>query len=588
MVVATRDETGTASDLKELKGFDDFVRKLMRDWKVQGLGVAIARDGEVVYSRGFGLRDVQRELPVTPHSIFAIGSTTKTFTTAALALLADEGKFDWDAPIREYLPTFKLWDSVASERMTGRDLTSHRSGLPRHDLMWYGSSESREELVGRLKYLQNTADFRTVWQYQNLMYMTAGYLVEILSGLTWEEFVRERMFGPLGMAATHINALEVESAPDFSRGYHEQKNKVEPMDFYQGFTAVAPAGSIFSSITDMSQWMLMHLNDGKLGERQFLSEAQVRLMHTPHMFISKGQYSELPYSSYGLGWFVEPYRGHDMIHHGGNIDGFSSMLALMPEDGIGVVVLTNMDGTPVRDIIPYNVFDRFIGGKSVPWNARMKERRKELREGEKRGKGKRQSDRVRGTRPSHKLEQYAGTYRHAGYGPIRVEYADGTLSASYNGMDFKMEHYHYDVFHLTFERFDITMLVSFGTDKRGAVSTLSAPLESTLNDIVFERQPDEAMTNPEFLAQFTGTYEVMGNPLVIELVGGALQATVPGLPPQEMVPVKGTEFALKSISELTIEFKQDEHGAVTEALVNQMGTVLVAPRRGAKPDQGTQ
>lgn len=577
--MATRDDTIAASDRKELNGFDDFVRKLMRDWKVPGLAVAIARDGEMIYSRGFGLRDVEGELPVTPHSIFAIGSTTKTMTTAALALLADEGKFDWDTPIREYLPTFKLWDAFASERMSGRDLTSHRSGLPRHDLMWYGSDESREELVSRLPYLQNTADFRTVWQYQNLMYMTAGYLVEVLSGLSWEEFVRERIFGPLGMVSSHINASEVETAPDFSRGYRERKNKVEVMDFYRGFKAVAPAGSIFSSITDMSQWMLMQLNNGKLGDRQFLTEAQVRLMHTPHMFITRGQYPELPYSSYGLGWFIEPYRGHDMIHHGGNIDGFSSMLTLMPEDGIGVMVLTNMDATPVRDIIPYNVFDRFIGGKPVPWNARMRERRKEIREAEKRGKGKRRSDRVRGTRPSHKLDQYAGTYRHPGYGPIRVEWDGNKLTAFYNGMDFKLEHYHYDVFQLTFERFDITMMVSFGTDKRGAVGILNAPLEATLNDIVFERQPDESMTDPDALAQFTGTYEVMGNPLVIELTGNTLHATVPGLPPQEMVPIKGTEFAFKSVSDITVEFQRNDEGAVTEALVNQMGMVLVARKR---------
>jgi CubicO group peptidase (beta-lactamase class C family) len=590
--VATRPEERTGSDVKELRGFDDYVRRLMRDWKVQGLGVAIARGDEIIYSRGFGLRDVEHDFPVTPHSIFAIGSTTKTFTTAALALLADEGKFDWDAPIREYLPTFRLWDAFAGDRMTGKDLTCHRSGLPRHDLMWYGSDESRRELFDRLRYLQPTADFRTVWQYQNLMYMTAGYLVEVLSGLTWEEFVRERIFGPLGMASSHIDASEIETSPDFSRGYREKKNKVEVMDFYRGFKAMAPAGSIFSSITDMSQWLLVQLNGGKLAgspvpgrDRQFLSDGQIRLMHTPHMFIAKGQYPELPYSSYGLGWFVEPYRGHDMIHHGGNIDGFSSMFSLLPEagqpvsgNGVGVVVLTNMDGTPVRDMIPYNVFDRFIDGKAVPWNARLKAQRKELREGERRGKQKRQEDRVRGTRPSHKLEAYAGTYRHPGYGPIRIELDDGKLKAVYNNLELEFSHYHYDVFQMTLERFDFQMLVSFGTDKRGAIGTLSAPLEATLNDIVFERQPDESLTDPTFLGQFTGTYELMGNLIVIELVGDALHATVPGLPPQELVPIKGTEFGLKAISAVSLEFKRDRNGAVSEVLVNQAGVVLTAKK----------
>ncbi len=533
-----------------------------------------------MYSRGFGRRDVDRELPVTPHSLFAIGSTSKTFTTAALALLADEGKFDWDRPIREYIPTFKLWDAFYYRKndREGPGKPPLRIAAPRVYVVRVDTSPER--IYSHVcEYLQPTADFRTVWQYQNLMYMTAGYIVEVLSGLSWEEFVRQRIFAPLGMASSHINATEVETAPDFSRGYREHKSRVESMDFYQGFEALAPAGSIYSNAVDMSQWILMQLNDGRLGEQQFLSEGEVRLMHTPQMFISRGQYDELPYSSYGLGWFVEPYRGRDMIHHGGNIDGFSSMLALMPGEGIGVVVLTNMDSTPVRDMIPYNVFDRFIDGKVIPWNSRQQARREELREAEKRGKGKRQSDRVRGTRPSHKLKEYAGTYRHPGYGPIRIELDGTSLSASYNNMELKMTHYHYDVFQLTIDRFDITMLASFGTDKRGAIGTLMVPLEATLNDIVFARVPDEAMTDPELLATFTGTYEVMGRPLVIELTEITLHASLPGLPPQELVPIKGTEFALKAISDVTIEFKRDSDGRVTEALVNQMGVVLVARRR---------
>jgi hypothetical protein len=206
----------------------------------------------------------------------------------------------------------------------------------------------------------------------------------------------------------------------------------------------------------------------------------------------------------------------------------------------------------------------------------MQERRKELREGEKRGKGKRQSDRVRGTRPSHKLEEYAGTYRHPGYGSIRVNYDGNKLTATYNSFEVELTHYHYDVFQLTFDRFDITLLVSFGTDKRGTVSTLMAPLEATLNDIVFERQPDDSMTDPALLSQFTGTYDVMGAELVIELTDNTLHLTMPGLPPQELVPVRGTEFALKAINDVTIEFKRDGDGPVTEALLNQMGVVLTA------------
>jgi CubicO group peptidase (beta-lactamase class C family) len=577
MVVATRDDVTT--DIKELHGFEDFTRRVMREWKVQGLGIAIARGNEIVYARGFGTRDREADLAATPHTLFAIGSTTKSFTSASLALLADEGKFDWDTPIREYLPNFKLWDSVASEHATGRDLASHRTGLPRHDLMWYGSEEGRAELFSRLQHLQPTADFRALWQYQNLMYMTMGYLVEVLSGVTWEEFVRTRIFGPLGMASSHINSSEVENAPDFSRGYKRDGNNVEEMPFYKGFKALAPAGSIYASVTDMGQWMLMHLNNGEIDGRRFLSEGQARLMHTPQMINGRGQYPELPYNNYGFGWMVSPYRGHDFVHHGGNIDGFSSQCALLPDDGVGVVVLTNMDGTPVRDILTYNVLDRFIGGKQVPWNARIRDRYKEMREGEKKGKGKRKSDRVKGTRPSHPLADYAGTYRHPGYGESRITFDGKALSITYNGMTFALRHYHYDIFEATLERFDMTMLLSFGTDKRGAIATLQVPLEATLNDIIFERQPDDAMRDPDLLAHFTGTYEVMGAPLVVELNGTTLHVNLPGMPPQELVPVKGTEFALKSISGVTIEFKRDGDGPANEALVNQMGMLLTARRK---------
>jgi CubicO group peptidase (beta-lactamase class C family) len=581
MAVATRPEIaeGTRVDVPQLKGFDDFVRRLMRDWKVQGLGVAVARDGELVYSRGFGLRDVAHDLPVTPHTIFPIGSTTKTFTTASLALLADDGLLDWDTPVRRYLPDFKLWDGFASDRMTPRDLSCHRSGLPRHDLMWYGSDQTREEIFRRLQHLRPNADFRTVWQYQNLMYMTAGHLVGVLSGSTWEDFVQKRILEPLGMATTKVNSAAVENSPDFSRGYRKKKSEVVEMPFYAQFDAVAPAGSIVSSVTDMSQWLLMHLNEGKLGDQRFLSEGQVRLMHTPQTFIARGRFAEMPYSSYGLGWFVEPYRGHDMIHHGGNIDGFSSMFSLMPQDGIGVVVLTNMDGTPVRGIIPYNVFDRFIDGKQIAWNARAKADHKEVESGGKRGKEKHRGDRVSRTRPSHKLDAYIGSYEHPGYGTVRIDMDGKDLKATYNNIEFVMRHYHYDTFEMRFERFDITMLGSFSTDKRGSVGGLAVPFEPSVEDIVFTRAAEKTMTDRSFLKPFAGSYEVMGSMLVVELKGDLLHVSVPGLPEYELVPIKGTEFGLKGLSGFSIEFKRDDSGAVAEALVNEMGTVLIAKKR---------
>ncbi len=581
VATATRpaETSGTAQDIPELKGFDDFVLKLMRQWKVNGVAVAIARGGEIVLSKGYGLRDVERGLEVTPHTLMPIGSTSKTFTTASIALLADEGLVDWDTPVRQYLPTFKLWDEFATERMTPKDMGCHRSGLPRHELLWYGSTQSRQALFDRLQYLEPTADFRTVWQYQNLMYMTLGYLTDELSGLSWEDFIQKRIFDPLGMVSSTATSTQAKEATDLSRGYRKKDNKVVEMPLYEGFHAVSPAGSIVSSVADMSQWLLVHLNGGKHGDRQFLSEPQVREMHKPQMVIEQGQYAELPYSSYGLAWFVQPYRGRGMIHHGGNIDGFSSQLALMPDDQVGVVVLTNMDGTPTRDIITYNVFDRFIGGEQVPWNDRFTALQKEMKAAQARGKEKSKSDRVRGTRPSHRLEAYTGTYRHPGYGDIRIDLDQGKMKATYNDNDFTVKHVHYDVFDVTLERFGFTFKASFISDERGAINRLTVPLEPSVAPIVFTRLPDASLTDRSFLEAFIGAYEIMGAVMAVEFKGDVLQISLPGQPAFELVPVAGTEFAFKDLSGVSVEFKRDGSGAVTEALINQMGTVLQAKKR---------
>jgi hypothetical protein len=238
-----------------------------------------------------------------------------------------------------------------------------------------------------------------------------------------------------------------------------------------------------------------------------------------------------------------------------------------------------MDGTPVRDMIPFNVWDRFIDGKAVNWNARIKADRKEGEEAQKRGKTKSAGDKIRGTRPSHKIADYAGTYTHPGYFPVNVALDGNALRVTYNGLEFEVKHYHYDTFQLHLERFGATMLASFSTDKRGAVSGLTVPLEPTVADILFTRQADESMSDPAFLEPFAGSYEVMGNIVVVELVGSTLKISVPGLPEYELEPIKGTEFGLKGLSGFSIEFKKDESGAVTEALVNQMGAVFIAKKK---------
>src|SRR5271165_741007 len=203
---------------QKLDGFDTFANLALKDWKCDGFAIAIVQDGKVILSKGYGLRDVKKNLPVTEKTLFAIGSATKSFTVTAMGTLVDQGKLDWDKPVRDYLPDFRLWDQFATERMTPRDLVTHRSGLPRHDLMWYNSPFSREELFARLRYLEPNKDFRTTFQYQNLMFMTAGYLAGHVAGTTWEQLVRKSIFEPLGMKGSNFSVTDSLKSADYSLG----------------------------------------------------------------------------------------------------------------------------------------------------------------------------------------------------------------------------------------------------------------------------------------------------------------------------------------------------------------------------------
>jgi len=577
-----------ATDTAEtaLEGFDAFAEATLKDWTVPGAAVVVVKDGAVVLSRGYGLRDVAQGLEVTPRTIFAIGSSSKAFTTMTLALLVDDGKLDWDTPVRQYLPTFTLYDTFATERMTARDLVTHRSGLPRHDLMWYNTSFSRKEVFDRLRYLRPNKDFRTAWQYQNLMYMTAGYLVEALTGRSWEEFVIERIFQPLGMERSNLSVDVSRQSSDIALPYKEKDEDGDgagaPEEIpFRNLDTVGPAGSINSSIEDMTRWLLLHLEEGKHGDRRIVSEHGIGQMHAPQMVMMDGigiptRYPEAPQASYGMGWFVQPYRGHNLIHHGGNIDGFSALVSFLLRERMGVVVLTNGNGNPVPYILSLNIYDRLLGLDQAPWNSRYNEDRARAREAVKAGKEQNTADRKEGKGPSHDLDEYAGEYEHPGYGVMSIATSGDGLTATYNGLDFKMTHYHYDVFELTYEIFDLRLKVVFSTNAKGDVASLALPLEPAASDIEFTRLPSRDLLDKATLERCTGEYDLMGRALSVALKGeDTLLVSISGQPDYELTPYKGTQFEVKGLSGISFEFKDDE------VVVNQMGAVFTAQRRGS-------
>src|SRR5258706_2034126 len=349
-LVAVAAFVAIAADTKPgLDGIDGFAAQALKDWKCAGFAIAVIQDGKVIYSKGYGLRDVKRNQPVTTKTLFAVDSLTKSFTVSSLGVLADQGKLDWDKPVREYLPDFRLWDQFATERMTPRDLVTHRSGLPRHDMVWYNSGFSRKEVFERLRYLEPSKDFRTTFQYQNLMFLTAGYLAAHIAGTSWEDLVRKTVFRPLEMNSSNFSVNDSRKTSDYSLPYTLEKEAIKEIPF-RNIDSIGPAGSINSNVEDMAKYVMMHLAKGK----GVLSARNASQMQTPQMAIAgPGQDTELGPQSYGMGFFLTSYRGHYLVHHGGNNNRFSALVRFLPQDNNGMGILDHQNGSPAPPGIFY-------------------------------------------------------------------------------------------------------------------------------------------------------------------------------------------------------------------------------------------
>jgi CubicO group peptidase (beta-lactamase class C family) len=564
-----------------LNDIDAYIREAMAEWKIPGLAIAVVKDGEVILSKGYGYRDADEELPITPRTLFAIGSITKSFTVTLLGMIEDEGKVDWDEPVRSYLPDFELSDEVATEYMTPRDLVTHRSGLPRHDVLWYGSPLTRRELYERLRHIEPNREFREVFQYQNLMYMTAGYLAGQIAGRNWEALVAERIFEPLDMSRSNFSVEDSQKDDDFAYPHTEIDDVLKQIDF-RNIDEIGPAGSINSSVEEMIRYVQLHMNKGKLGEEQLLSSNNAEQMQMPQMAMRGTiQYDELGHTSYGMGFFVTSYRGRKLVHHGGGIDGFISLLSFMPSENVGMIVLTNKSGNnPVPTIVTRGVYDRVLELDPVDWVGRTKEQQAEGEDSEQ--EGEEESGQVEGTSLSHDLEAYVGNYSHPAYGVVNIEANGDGLAATFNDMAVQLKHFHYDVFEIAEDPMVPVsgVKVMFRYDRQGDIEELHVPLEPAVDDIIFKRVADESMRERAFLEPFVGEYELGGTVLTVALRGDdTLTMTVPGQPTYELVPTRGTSFDLKGLSGYSVEFKQEGSGAVNELVITQPNGTFVAKRK---------
>jgi CubicO group peptidase (beta-lactamase class C family) len=371
---------------------------------VPGVAVGVVERGHLVYAQGFGYRDVENRLPVTPDTLFPLGSASKAFTATTVALLADEGRIALDVPVRTYLPDFSVKDAAASATLTARDLLTHRSGLPRHDLFWYQAPFSRDELYRRLRFLEPSGPPRARWRYNSLMFVVAGRIVERVSGDSWETFVRTRILGPLDMRRTLLSAEAMETDLDHASPYAMRGGRARKIPMLKELSAIAPAGAVQSSVRDLARWLTFHATRSPriLGEDMWLE------LHRPQAEMPAADQPEVKDRYYALGWIHERYRGHPLLVHGGAIDGFTVHLGFLPETGQGLILLMNRDSaTEAATALACSAYDRLLGLEPLDWEGRLKEK-PTPRQG------------ARDLALDFPVEEVVGRYEHPAYGTLTV------------------------------------------------------------------------------------------------------------------------------------------------------------------------
>lgn len=544
---------------KRLKGFDKTVEQILKDWNVPGCGIGIIVKDKLVFARGYGYRDLENRLPVTPNTLFQIASNTKLFTATAMGFLVEEGKIDWDKPVRNYVPQLQFYNDELNASVTVRDMLSHRTGISRHDAIWVRSDFTRQELFNRVKYLEPSIPFRSGALYNNLMYVAAGQSVEYLSGQTWEEYVTKKIFEPLEMRNSKFVVEDMIKQPDFMTPYYEQRDTTILLKsiFYTQNQGLGPAGSIISSINDLSNWVIAQINGGKFKGTQVIPAAIITETMKPAIPYSSvpDRYFENLNAMYGMGRATSSYKGHYLAQHGGAIGGIFSNISIMPADSIGVIVFTNRI-SQLPALIAFTVYDRLLGLQETPWSERGLKDYLKGKETARESRKKPDADRVTGTSPSHELADYTGIFEDPAYGRLHITLRNDSLIFKFNQYELPLYHYHYDRFMTPDDQLYGKWSLIFGTDAQGDISQIKISLDE--KEVAFDRVTDPKLRDPEFLRKLEGQYENGGNRAVIELKNGEL--VIMTAPPMHLDPYKGNMFRIREFSDQTVEFIFDETG----------------------------
>jgi CubicO group peptidase (beta-lactamase class C family) len=554
-----------------LAGLDAYMQQVVKDWNVPGIGVGVVHKDKLVFAKGYGYRDYQRKLPFTPGTTAPIASNTKLFTAVAAGFLVDEGKLDWDKPIRQFVPSIEFFNDDLNRTVTMRDMLSHRTGITRHDMIWYKSDFTQKELFERLKYLEPAQPARSAFLYNNMMYSGAGYAIELLAGKSWERVVRERILEPLGMTNTTFTIADMLKTPEPGVPFTERRDNTElySIPYYSDAIGVAPAGAINSNILDMSKWLIALMNDGKLNGRQVIPRAIIRqtlapAIALPNIGMEVRGWGEMLNSHYGMGRWTTSYRGHLLAYHGGDLPGFHSQVSTMPYDSIGVIVMViGNHAAPLYNVVSYNVYERLLGLSLTPWSERQNTIRLKNKATNQQARTKAGSGRVANTRPSHATDDYVGEFEHPAYGVLSISKRDTSLNFDFHKIRLPLRHFHYDRFDTPDDEQDGMWSVNFLTNPQGEIDRAEMSLDESA--AIFVRRVPVVLSAATTLRQYVGTYETPSGAKfdVIIRPNGTLALQYASGAFQDLIPWRAHRFRIKEYPDMVFEFLLT-NGRVTE------------------------
>jgi CubicO group peptidase (beta-lactamase class C family) len=436
----------------ERHAVDAILKQARIEFEAPGVACAIVKDDRVIYLEGSGFRQDTGNDPVTPDTLFGIASCSKAFTATAIAMLVAEGKMSWDDPVRRHLPAYRMSDPLADRDVTIRDLLCHRTGVIRHDILWVVQPWGRDELIRRSALIKPDRPFRSGYGYNNFQYLAAGEAAGKVAGMSWEQLVEKRILDPLGMNSANFSTNDMVKAQDYAHPHRKINNRIEEV-LPHNIDHMAPAGSINASVRDLSHWVRFQLGKGSFEGKRLLRESVLEETHTPQVVVPMSSFARFEGEvttqvSYGLGWRIYDYRGRRVVAHGGSLDGYRSEITLLPDQRLGLVVLTNLASTPLPRAVTFSLLDLLLGAPNEDWNTLFLEDANKKKDEENKQVEKRRANRKPDTKPSLPLAEYAGTYEEPAHGQIRISERDGVLTFHWGNFTSPLDSYHFDTFTL--------------------------------------------------------------------------------------------------------------------------------------------